>query len=116
MYSFEIHFNKYERTNPELQDVQSLYVSGKAILAKNKKFGGLYSSTYVDRIKNNFAFAAGSNVKPILFPVEDVVIYVMDFPRFPTLDFDNMDRKIHISIHNIKQYSVKAENIILKTN
>lgn len=107
-YSFEIDFKKFNRTNPTLEDVQAIYVSGICIMAKNSKYGNFYKSKYVKEVKGKFANGAGSHSYPILYPVKDTKIIVQDFPKEPKLDFSEFDIKYKshfLSLGNVRQYS-----------
>lgn len=99
-YSFEIHFDKYNRTTC-LSDMRRIVVSGITIVAKNNKVGGLYFSKYVKSRNGNFSKVAGSIAYPILFTSCDkVVLKIEDFPKPPILE---KDEKWHSHINLIKK-------------
>jgi hypothetical protein len=108
MYNFEIVFEKHKRTSPTLQDIQSIYVSGICICAKNNKFGKFYfNERYIKNVSGKFYHVAGSVRYPILFPQSDkVVISVRDFPRKPDLQKDDLDTqyKPFIYLQNITNH------------
>ncbi len=106
LYSFDIEFKKYKRTNPTLEDVKFIFVSGICIACKEDKYGGFYFSKYIKQIKGRFAYCAGSHSSPALYPIKDATISVTNFPKEPKLDFSKFDiefKSHFLSITNIKQ-------------
>ncbi len=105
-YSFEIIFDKHDRSSPFLEDVQGIFVSKICIVAKKQKFGKFYFSKYIKKSTGKFRHSAGSNAYPILFPVKQVILFIENFPSYPVFTNKIMEHKPFLKIKNIKQFSI----------
>lgn len=100
MYSFQIEFQQYKQTNPTLENIQAVFVSGICIVSKNDKFGKFYFAKCVKNVSGRFKHVAGSERYPTLYPqTKSVVLTIKGFKKYPVLAVN--EYQSHIQIKNI---------------
>lgn len=100
-YSFTLIVKRYDRQNPTLDDMRTIYTHNTCLVAKNKKLGGLYVHKSGKIVKGRFSKCAGSINYPILIAQKEVHIEFNDFPYEPNVVTDQYRKQDIIEIVNL---------------
>jgi len=98
MYTFILIIKKYNRENPFLDDMKSIYSGNICLISKNAKKGCLYIHNTGEIISGKFLDNVGSVKYPILIAENEVQIKFTNFPYKPKIKTNQIQKQEVITI------------------